>query len=387
MIATSAPLRRRESAATMRSGPCGSTTASSSITVPRWRRPGAPIILPVLSITSTGRSAAFDRGHDRRARLDRALERRAVVRAGPHVEHHEHRRAAARFVLAHHQMPAARGRPPVHVAEVVAGRVLAQACGTRRSARSATARAAARGRGRARPSRAAAGSSRTRGYTITSSVPSTKRVRCTSAERIGDRDAQRPDLEAAAAVGGEAVRGARLLAGVQRREQEARRAPAAVERVVDRERGACRACACDDDVDPALHADLEPLLQLAPARRARGVAHADPHGRDEQREQRRRTRAPRAARGRGCARRRTARPPSRRAPIPAGCSTASPRGLWLWCEAELFVSSSNERVDRILHPVGVKQLWKRWADDRPKRPVLARIGLRFLILRPPPLPP
>ena len=56
MIATSAPLRRRESDATMRSGPCGSTTASSSITVPRWRRPGVPIICPVLSITSTGRA-------------------------------------------------------------------------------------------------------------------------------------------------------------------------------------------------------------------------------------------------------------------------------------------------------------------------------------------
>ena len=64
-------------------------------------------------------------------------------------------------------------------------------------------------------------------------------MRSNEPERVGDRRAQRPDLEAAAPIGGEAVRGARLLAGVQRREQEARGAAAAVERVVDRERRPC----------------------------------------------------------------------------------------------------------------------------------------------------
>ena len=69
---------------------------------------------------------AVERGRDRRDRFDGAFERRAVVRRGTHVEHQQHRRAAPGLVLAHHQMPAARGRPPVDVAQVVAGRVLAQ---------------------------------------------------------------------------------------------------------------------------------------------------------------------------------------------------------------------------------------------------------------------
>ena len=55
-IATSEAVRRLDVAATNRSGPCGSRTANSSITVSRCRRPCVPIVAPVPSMTSTGRA-------------------------------------------------------------------------------------------------------------------------------------------------------------------------------------------------------------------------------------------------------------------------------------------------------------------------------------------
>ena len=236
-IATSAPLRRRDSAATMRSGPCGSTTASSSITVPRCRRPGRADRRPGAQHHLDRPAAAFDRGHDRRARFDRALERRAVVRTGPDVEHHEHRRAAARFVLAHHQVTASRGRSPVHVAQVVAGCVLAQRV-------ELAARLDARAHLRLLAVEIEAARLGRRQHVADARIHDhlfgAEHARALhEPERIGHRRAQRTDLEAAAPIGGEAVRRARFLAGVQRREQEARGAPAAVERVVDRERRCC----------------------------------------------------------------------------------------------------------------------------------------------------
>ena len=92
----------------------------------RWRRPGAPIVRAGAPRDLERPARAVERGRDRRDRLDRALERRAVVGRGTHVEHQQHRGAPPGLVLAHHQVAAARRRPPVHVAEVVAGRVLAQ---------------------------------------------------------------------------------------------------------------------------------------------------------------------------------------------------------------------------------------------------------------------
>ena len=63
---------------------------------------------------------------DRRRRLDRDLERLGVVCAGEHVEHDRGARPPARFVLADHELAGARGRAPVHAAQVVAELVLAQ---------------------------------------------------------------------------------------------------------------------------------------------------------------------------------------------------------------------------------------------------------------------
>ena len=172
-------------------------------------------------------------------RFHRAFERRAIVRGGADVEHQQHGRAAPGLVLAHHQVPAARGRPPVHVAQVVAGRVLAQRHevaarldpGAHGGVVAVEVETADVGRRRR--------SSWTRGYTMTCSVPSTRRLAETSPNGSRERRAQRTDLEAAAAIGREAVRGARLLAGRERREQEAGRPAALVERVGDRERRAC----------------------------------------------------------------------------------------------------------------------------------------------------
>ena len=83
-------------------------------------------------------------------------------------------------------------------------------------------------------------SSWTRGCTITSSSPAARHVRRRETERIADRRAQRTDLVAAPPFGRDAVRGACGRARRERREQEARVAAAAVERVGEREQGACR---------------------------------------------------------------------------------------------------------------------------------------------------
>ena len=66
-------------------------------------------------------------------------------------------------------------------------------------------------------------------------------------ERVADGGAQRPELEAAALIGRQPVRGACRLGGFERREQEARRAPAAVERVRHGDGRELRA-ACDSTV-------------------------------------------------------------------------------------------------------------------------------------------
>ena len=65
-------------------------------------------------------------GHDRCDRLDRDFERLGVVAVGMHVEHDRGAGTPARFVLADHEVAGARGRAPVHAAQVVAELVLAQ---------------------------------------------------------------------------------------------------------------------------------------------------------------------------------------------------------------------------------------------------------------------
>ena len=202
----------------------------------RCRRPGAPMVVPVLHATSNGRPARSSAVAIDATASTRAFERRAVVRRGADVEHHQHRRAPPRLVLAHHQMAAARGGPPVHVAQVVAGRVLAQRheVAARLDPRPdrgvvavevETADVGRRRRSRARAGRRSPVRCRAR-----------RRLADDEPERIGERRAQRPDLEAAAPVGREAVGRPRLFARRERREQEPRRAPALVERVGDRER-------------------------------------------------------------------------------------------------------------------------------------------------------
>ncbi len=122
---------------------------------------------------------AVDRGDDRRARLDRALERRPVVRARSHIEHDEQRGAAASFVLAHHQLSAC---APSTASARAAGRRRAStraACGTRRSVRFASAPAVARGRDRVRRRRAAA----TRHARAGTRSPARSRARAASAPR------------------------------------------------------------------------------------------------------------------------------------------------------------------------------------------------------------
>ena len=63
---------------------------------------------------------------DRRRGLDRDLERLGVVAVRVHVEHDRGARPPPRFVLADHQLAGARGRAPVHAAQVVADLVVAQ---------------------------------------------------------------------------------------------------------------------------------------------------------------------------------------------------------------------------------------------------------------------
>ena len=189
MMATSAPLRRRDSVATMRSGPCGSTTASSSITVrevaaARRRRSACPCS----SITSNGRparsSAVTIDAHASTARSNDA--RSCAPGRTSSINSTGVRRRA--LVLAHHQVSAARRRPPVHVAQVVAGRVLAQRHELAARFDSRAAPAGGRGRGRVRRRRAAATMSCTRGYTITCSVPRARAASArTSPNGIGER--------------------------------------------------------------------------------------------------------------------------------------------------------------------------------------------------------
>ena len=85
-----------------------------------------PSTSPALVTSSTRRRRRASRAADRCRGLDRDLERRRVVRAGLHVEHDRGARAPARFVLADHQLTGARGRAPVHAAQVVAELVLAE---------------------------------------------------------------------------------------------------------------------------------------------------------------------------------------------------------------------------------------------------------------------
>ncbi len=83
-------------------------------------------------------------------------------------------------------------------------------------------------------------------------------------ERVADGGAQRPELEAAALIGRQPVRGACRLGGFERREQEARRAPAAVERVRHGDgREPPGRLRLDRHVDAAVDADLEALTQVA----------------------------------------------------------------------------------------------------------------------------
>ena len=132
------------------------------------------------------------------------------------------------------------------------------------------------------------------------------------AERVGQRRAQRTDLEAAAPVGGEAVRGARLFAGASgaSRKRAARRprsnasATASVGvRCVARDRRGRRG------------RRRRPAGAPSASRRASSVGRARPaptRTTPTSSERRRRWRAPRAARARAGARRRTGRPRLRR---------------------------------------------------------------------------
>ena len=171
---------------------------------------------------------------DRCDRLDRDLERGPVVASGADVEQHEDGRAPPALVLADHQALMPSGRLPVHAAQVVARRVLAQheeLAGDVEPAHDATIvgveiLAAAFGK---------------RHHVVDAwlhdhlvearGAPRAAR----QAERVADRRAQRADLEAAAPFGRDAVRGARRRARCERGEEEARVAAAAVEGVGERE--------------------------------------------------------------------------------------------------------------------------------------------------------
>ena len=263
--------RRCSSTVASRSRSSGPTVASTSITSCRGSPP-VPSTSPALVIDLDPAPQAHEPRGDRRRRFDRDLERRGVVRARLHVEHHRGARPPAGFVLADHQLAGAGGRAPVHAAQVVADLVLAQrdelvaevAHDRARRARLVLGADAAPDRDRrhdvvhawahdelglARAGLAAAG----------------------QAERIGDRDRERPDAVAAAATGGDAVRGAGGGAGRERRDEEARRAPAFVEPVGGGEQGSgAGAEVLDQQVDAALGADVQAVGVHAPAHRQRG---------------------------------------------------------------------------------------------------------------------
>ncbi len=82
-------------------------------------------------------------------------------------------------------------------------------------------------------------------------------------ERIGQRGAQRPHLVAAPTVGGEAIRGPGLFARTERCQEEARCSPAAVEGIGDGQRCGAARPGTDDEVDPSVDADLKAFLEVA----------------------------------------------------------------------------------------------------------------------------
>ena len=104
----------------------------------------------------------------------------------------------------------------------------------------------------------------TRGKTMTSSVPRMRRVRLARPNGSATRGAQRADLEAAAPIGGEAVRGARVLARFERGEQEPRRARRPRSKASETESVGMPPVGrrLHDDVDAAVDTDLQALLQL-----------------------------------------------------------------------------------------------------------------------------
>ena len=108
-------------------GRAARTTASSSMTLARWRRPGAPI--EHAGAQHRPRTAGRARSHaltiDAHASTARSNDARSCApgRTSSITSTGVRRRASFWRII---KSPAARGRPPVHVAQVVAGRVVAE---------------------------------------------------------------------------------------------------------------------------------------------------------------------------------------------------------------------------------------------------------------------
>ena len=184
----------------------------------------------------------------RRSRTSRAVTDAAASTAtsndsascapGVHVEHDRGARTPPRLVLADHQLAGARGRAPVHAPQVVAHLVVAQ--GHELVAEIAHDRA----RRRRLVLGADAAPDRDRRHDLVHARAHDElrlaRARLAAAgetERVGDRHREGTDAVAAAPTGRDAVRGAGGRPGRERRDEEARRAPAFVEPVGGGEQG------------------------------------------------------------------------------------------------------------------------------------------------------
>ena len=108
-----------------RCGRSGRPWRARSIT--SWRgSPPVPRTSPLLVTTSTRRWRRTSRATTDAAASTATSNDSGVVAVGMHVEHDRGLRAPAGFVLADHQLTGARGRSPVHAAQVVAELVVAQ---------------------------------------------------------------------------------------------------------------------------------------------------------------------------------------------------------------------------------------------------------------------